>query len=43
MLATLRVAVTLAAFASFLGILWLAYAPSPKKEWARKGLLGDDE
>ena len=43
MLETLRIAVTLAAFASFLGIVWWAYAPSRKDEWERKGLLEEDE
>jgi cbb3-type cytochrome oxidase subunit 3 len=43
MLETLRIAVTLAAFASFLAIVWWAYAPSRKDEWQRKGLLEEDE
>ena len=43
MLETLRIAVTLAAFASFLGILWWAYAPSRKEAWEKKGWLEDGE
>ena len=43
MLETLRIAVMLAAFASFVGIVWLAYAPSRKVEWERKGFLEDDQ
>ena len=43
MLETLRIAVTLAAFASFLGIVWWAYAPSRKDDWQRQGLLDDDD
>ena len=43
MLETLRIAVTLAAFSSFLAIVWWAYAPSRKAEWERKGLLEEDE
>jgi cbb3-type cytochrome oxidase subunit 3 len=43
MLETLRIAVTLGAFASFLGIVWWAYAPSRKDEWERKGLLDEDD
>ena len=43
MLETLRIAVMLAAFASFVGIVWWAYAPSRKVEWERKGFLEDDQ
>lgn len=43
MLETLRIAVTLGAFTSFLGIVWWAYAPSRREEWERKGFLEDDE
>jgi cbb3-type cytochrome oxidase subunit 3 len=43
MLETLRIAVTLAAFAGFLAIVWWAYAPSRKAEWERKGLLEEDD
>ena len=43
MLETLRIAVTLAAFAAFLAIVWWAYAPSRKVEWERKGLLDEEE
>jgi cbb3-type cytochrome oxidase subunit 3 len=42
MLETLRIAVTLAAFASFLGIVWWAYAPSRRADWERQGLLIED-
>ena len=43
MLETLRIAVTLGAFASFLGIVWWAYAPSRRDQWQRRGRLGEDE
>jgi len=43
MLETLRIAVTLGAFASFLAIVWWAYAPSRKEHWEKKGLLEDGE
>jgi cbb3-type cytochrome oxidase subunit 3 len=43
MLETLRIAVTLAAFACFLAIVWWAYAPSRKAQWQDRGLLEDDE
>ena len=43
MLETLRIAVTLAAFAAFLAIVWWAYAPSRKAEWQRRGALEDDD
>ena len=38
----LRSLITLAAFASFLGVVWWAYAPSRKEAWQRKALLEDD-
>ena len=41
MLDTLRIAVTLAAFASFLWITWWAYAPSRREDWERKGRLDE--
>ena len=43
MLETLRIAVTLGAFASFLGIVWWAYAPSRKAQWESKGRLDELE
>ena len=43
MLESLRIAVTLAAFASFLAIVWWAYAPCRKAEWEQKGLLEESE
>jgi cbb3-type cytochrome oxidase subunit 3 len=43
MLETLRIAVTLAAFAAFLAIVWWAYAPSRKVEWERRGRLDEIE
>jgi cbb3-type cytochrome oxidase subunit 3 len=43
MLDTLRIAVTLGAFASFLGIVWWAYAPSRKAAWQERGRLEDGE
>ena len=43
MLETLRIAVTLGAFASFLGIVWWAYAPSRKAEWESRGRLDELE
>jgi cbb3-type cytochrome oxidase subunit 3 len=43
MLETLRIAVTLAAFAAFLAIVWWAYAPSRRAEWESKGLLEESE
>jgi len=39
----LRVLVTLGVMAVFFAILWWAYAPSRKADWARKGLLLDDD
>ena len=38
----LRTVITLAAFASFLAVVWWAYAPSRKDVWQRKALLEDD-
>ena len=38
----LRAVVTLAVMAVFFAIVWWAYAPSRKAEWARKGELGED-
>ena len=38
----LRTLMTLAAFTAFLVIVWWAYAPSRKADWARKGELGED-
>ena len=38
----LREAVTVSAFAAFLGIVWWAYAPSRKAHWEAKGELGED-
>ncbi|HET8747204.1 MAG TPA: CcoQ/FixQ family Cbb3-type cytochrome c oxidase assembly chaperone [Ramlibacter sp.] len=38
----LREAVTVSAFAAFLGIVWWAYTPSRKARWQEKGRLGDD-
>ena len=43
MLETLRIAVTLGAFASFLGIVWWAYAPSRRAEWESRGRLDELE
>jgi cbb3-type cytochrome oxidase subunit 3 len=43
MLDVLRIAVTLAAFVTFLGIVWWAYAPSRKELWELRGVLNDDE
>ena len=39
----LRSLTTLAVFASFLAIVWWAYAPSRKGDWQRKALLEDDD
>ena len=39
---TLRILVTLGAFASFLGIVWWAYAPSRRQLWRERGELSDD-
>ena len=38
----IRSLMTLAAFSSFVGIVWWAYAPSRKDRWEEKGRLGDD-
>ena len=38
----IREAVTVTAFAAFLGIVWWAYAPSRKAAWEEKGELGED-
>jgi cytochrome c oxidase cbb3-type subunit 4 len=35
----IRIAVTLAAFAAFLGIVWWAYAPSRRDRFERDALL----
>ena len=42
---TIRSLMTLAAFATFLGIVWWAYAPARKRRFERDALLpfdGDD-
>jgi cbb3-type cytochrome oxidase subunit 3 len=39
----LRSLTTLAVFASFLAVVWWAYAPSRKDAWQRKALLEDDD
>jgi cbb3-type cytochrome oxidase subunit 3 len=33
---------TVVVMGTFFGIVWWAYAPSRKADWARKGELGDD-
>ena len=38
----LRTLLTIAVMGVFFGIVWWAYAPSRKAEWARKGELGED-
>jgi cbb3-type cytochrome oxidase subunit 3 len=38
----LRSLITLAAFASFLAVVWWAYAPSRKDAWQGKASLEDD-
>jgi len=38
----LRIFFTLGAFASFLGIVWWAYAPSRRQLWQEHGELSDD-
>ena len=43
MLELLRVAVMLGVVASFLAIVWWAYAPSRRAEWERRGQLEEDE
>jgi cytochrome c oxidase cbb3-type subunit 4 len=40
---TLRILVTIAALAAFLGIVWWAYAPSRKARFERDGLLPFEE
>jgi cbb3-type cytochrome oxidase subunit 3 len=37
----LRIAVTLAAFAAFLAIVWWAYSPARKAHWEAKGKLDE--
>ena len=37
----LRCLVTLAAFASFLAVVWWAYAPSRKEAWQSQAILED--
>ncbi len=39
----LRVAMTVAAFAAFLGVLWWAYRPAHKTRFERDALLPFDE
>ena len=39
---TLRIFFTLGAFASFIGIVWWAYAPTRRELWQSRGELGDD-
>jgi cbb3-type cytochrome oxidase subunit 3 len=38
----LRALFTLGVFASFLGIVWWAYAPSRRQLWQERGELRDD-
>ena len=38
----LRTLITLSVMGAFFAILWWAYAPSRKAEWARKGVLDDE-
>ncbi len=38
-----RSLVTLAAFASFLAIVWWAYSPARKTRLERQAILGEDE
>jgi cytochrome c oxidase cbb3-type subunit 4 len=42
---TLRILVTVAAFAAFLGIVWWAYAPARRERFERDALLpfGEDD
>ena len=40
---TLRIVLTLAALAAFLGVVWWAYAPSRREDWRRKGLLDESD
>jgi len=39
----IRIAVTLASFAAFLGIVWWAYAPARKRRFEEDALLPFDE
>jgi len=39
----IRIVITVAAMAAFLGIVWWAYAPSRKAHWEHKGILEKDE
>ena len=39
---TLRIVFTLGAFASFIGVVWWAYAPSRERIWQDRGELHDD-
>jgi len=39
---TIRSLVTLAAFSSFVGILWWAYAPARKERFEKDGLMPFD-
>jgi len=39
---TLRTLFTLGAFASFVGIVWWAYAPSRRSLWQERGELDDE-
>ena len=38
----IRSLMTLAAFSTFVGIVWWAYAPSRKAKWEEKGKLRED-
>ena len=38
----LREAVTVSAFAAYLGIVWWAYAPSRRAQWKARGELGEN-
>jgi len=40
---TIRILVTVAAFASFLGIVWWAYGPSRRSRFERDALLPFDD
>jgi cbb3-type cytochrome oxidase subunit 3 len=40
---TLRIVVTLAAMAAFLGIVWWAYGPSRKKYWEDRAILEESD
>jgi cbb3-type cytochrome oxidase subunit 3 len=39
----IRTAVTIAAMAAFLAIVWWAYSPSRREYWHRRGVLDGDE